>query len=475
MKRQDKKYNQQQKSSVLPRVSLVLLACAAAYFAGSVLLFVVLAVCVFIVNDLFFADHNFYSADSDYRYSFNEALKVAPVWSESGLAFSLPEGVEQNDSALLAVRVEHKFSGKFFDPYVTVRSGKLERKQYFERSVVGLRYINISELLETGEPISFDAEHCCLDQQDSELYFFANESLDKKKVLVIAPHADDAEIAAFGLYSTMDSFIFTVTAGEVGAEAFESMYASPKQASLMKGRLRAWDSIAIPQWAGLKPSHTVQAGYFCLCLKTMHDAPEKAVVSKTSGVSDTREFRTFNHVKLKSDAHGTANWKTLLEDLNEVINTFKPDCIVTPHHALDPHEDHHYTSLALSQVLEKSAHQPSSVYLYANHLRESDMFPFGPVHTLASLPPQTGENMHVGSFVSVPLTLEQQKDKAEALGMMHDLQTPLRWKKKVRFWLQSIFIGRELSPYGEDEYFRKAIRSNELFFSLSVEDWQAGK
>jgi len=55
--------------------------------------------------------------------------------------------------------------------------------------------------------------------------------------------------------------------------------------------------------------------------------------------------------------------------------------------------------------------------------------------------------------------------------MMHDLQTPLRWKKKLRFKLQSWLIGRELSPYGEDEYLRIAIRDNELFFSVPCSEF----
>jgi len=159
---------------------------------------------------------------------------------------------------------------------------------------------------------------------------------------------------------------------------------------------------------------------------------------------------------------------SLVADLVECIERTKPDVIVTPHLQLDPHEDHRYTSLALQQALLESKHRPSDIYFYANHLETSDMFPFGPVHTLASLPPNTLNTVELGSVVSIALTLEQQKNKAAALAMMHDLQTPLRWKKKCRFKLQSWFIERELSPYGEDEYFRKAIRCNELFYKVKA-------
>ena len=69
---------------------------------------------------------------------------------------------------------------------------------------------------------------------------------------------------------------------------------------------------------------------------------------------------------------------------------------------------------------------------------------------------------------SLPLTLAQQRDKAMALGMMHDLQPRAALKRRVRRSIQALLAGRRPSPYGENEYFRKAVRRHELFWRLKA-------
>jgi len=445
----------------------------AAYFvlSGQFMLLLAFLVVLFIANELFLADHNFYNPKSDYLYSFDSSETLAAEWSADGSQLKPSWHVGDSDTALLAIEVHHQFLGKLLDSFVTLSSAGIERQQYFERSVNGLRYLNISEFIHTDEPIVIKGSHCQLTAANSQVHLFANPTLENKKLLVLAPHADDAEIAAFGLYSPNNSAIVTLTAGEVDASAYESTYTNTEQASLLKGRLRAWDSMAVPQWAGLKADDVIQLGYFCLRLKAMHDAPNELIASKTAGVADTRIFREFNTQALATDSHGQSNWLSLIADLVECIERTKPDVIVTPHLQLDPHEDHQYTSVALQQALMQSNHQPSDIYFYANHLVTSGIFPFGPVHSLASLVPNVDESLSLGSVVSIPLTMDMQKNKAASLAMMHDLQTPLRWKKRLRFKLQAWFIGRPLSPYGEDEFFRKAISSNELFYRQSCHDF----
>jgi hypothetical protein len=55
-----------------------------------------------------------------------------------------------------------------------------------------------------------------------------------------------------------------------------------------------------------------------------------------------------------------------------------------------------------------------------------------------------------------------------ALGMMHDLTVPLSLKKRCRRMLQCVFAGRRHSPYGVDDYFRRAVRRHELFWVESI-------
>jgi len=48
--------------------------------------------------------------------------------------------------------------------------------------------------------------------------------------------------------------------------------------------------------------------------------------------------------------------------------------------------------------------------------------------------------------------------------MMHDLTVPLPLKKLLRRTLQRVFAGRHPSPYGDNDFFRKAVRRHEIFW-----------
>ena len=318
-----------------------------------------------------------------------------------------------------------------------------------------------------GSEVQVIGRHCDIDRKNAELIAFNNPGLTglkSKRVLVVAPHADDAEIAAFGLYRNTDSMIVTLTAGEAEPETFSHYNDNQQQAALLKGRVRAWDSIAIPKWAGVKEDRVVQLGYFCKHLERMHANPEQAVSSEFAGVSDTRVFRQFNSVKLASDQHGTASWKYLVEDLKELIDHHRPDFVVMPHLAVDPHKDHHYSTLAIKQALKESGQEGTQLLFYANHLRDTDMHPFGPARTLCSLPPLINNSVELKSVFSFTLSDTDQQDKILAVEMNHDLRRPVRFKKWLRKRLQKKLISRYQPDYGEDEFLRKAIRVNELFF-----------
>lgn len=117
------------------------------------------------------------------------------------------------------------------------------------------------------------------------------------------------------------------------------------------------------------------------------------------------------------------------------------------------------------QALEGLAWQPSTVLGYANHLHDNDRWPMGDSGAGVALPPVFG-TVHELRPCSFSLSLELQHDKAMALGMMHDLQPPAPFKRRVRRFLQRLLAGRSRSPYGENEFFRKAVRRHELFWRL---------
>ena len=412
-------------------------------------------------------DHLYYSPSEGYSWKLSTSERSAAI-IENGL-LTIPDQLSVQHTVLLQTKVHTTLAGNLFDPYLEVSTPAGQTfRQYFERGCSGERFINLTPALDalkaTDQTLRINYRYCTIETRHAELLAFSNPVLENKRVMVIAPHADDAEIAAFGLYKNTDSMVVTITAGEAEPETFQHYNKDSQQAALLKGRVRAWDSIAIPKWAGLKEDRVVHLGYFCKHLERMHDNPNEAFSSEFAGVSDTRAFREFNHLKLTSDDHGIPSWNQLIADLVELMNQFQPDIVITPHLEIDPHRDHHYSTLAVKQALGEAGHSDCLLMYYANHLNTTDMHPFGPAGSLCSLPPVTGESVTLKGVFSFTLTPQDQQDKILAVEMNHDLRRPVRLKKWLRKRLQKIVIGRYQPDYGEDEFLRKAVRSNELFF-----------
>ena len=68
---------------------------------------------------------------------------------------------------------------------------------------------------------------------------------------------------------------------------------------------------------------------------------------------------------------------------------------------------------------------------YANHLHDNDRWPMGDAGDGIALPPAFDRPVPMQPYC-LPLSLAQQRDKAMALGMMHDLQPPAPFKRRVR-------------------------------------------
>ncbi|MBF6028091.1 PIG-L family deacetylase [Pseudomonas sp. P115] len=417
-----------------------------------------LAVLAWVAHEAWFADHLFYAPGEDYHYRFSADAEVAGVRFEGG-RLRVDQPLASDATLVLAIKIKSNWLGRFLDPNIEFAGDR----QTFERGVNGLRYLNLS-----GSDLSdlqLRGRHCRV-LGTPRLWAWTHPDYRAQRVMVIAPHADDAELAAFGLYSQAEKpWIVTLTAGEIEAEHYQQMGLGPAEASRIKGRLRAWDSIAVPRWAGVPEAHCVQLGYFCLQLPTMRATPDQPVGSREADLSDIRLFRQFNPFPLPADQDGLPTWNNLLADLRQLLLTARPDVIVLPHPIIDPHPDHICAQQAVVEALQGLDWQPSTVLGYANHLHDNDRWPMGDAGTGIALPPlfDATQELHP---CSLPLTVAQQRDKAMALGMMHDLQPPPPFKRRVRRWLQRVLVGRARSPYGENEFFRKAVRRHELFWRL---------
>lgn len=426
----------------------------------------ILAVVLWAGHEAWFADHLFYSPNEDYAYAFPHGSEVPGLRLDAGRLL-LDAPLAADDTLIVGIELRSSWLGRFIDPAVELLGLQTPDRQVFERGVGGRRYLNLTgaaEALAAGK-LRVRGRFCRINGQPT-LWRFRQPDYRQQRVMVIAPHADDAELAAFSLYSqAAESWIVTLTAGEIEAEHYQQMGLPKAQAAQLKGRLRAWDSIAVPRWAGVPEAQCVQLGYFCMQLAAMQAAPDQAQASREAQLSDTRLFRQFNAFALPGDVDGAPTWHNLIADLRALLLKARPQVIVLPTPLLDPHADHICAHAAILEALEGLAWQPGTLLGYANHLHDNDRWPMGDSGAGVALPPRfdTADELVPCSFT---LALSQQQDKAMALGMMHDLQPRAPFKRRVRRWLQQVLAGRSPSPYGENEFFRKAVRRHELLWVL---------
>ncbi|MCX2890805.1 MULTISPECIES: PIG-L deacetylase family protein [Pseudomonas] len=415
-------------------------------------------------HEAWFADHLFYAPGEDYAYDFGKQAQQIAASLHAG-QLKVDCTLQGDETLVLELQVKSSWLGRFLDPRVELVAGEQADQQTFERGVDGLRFLNLTGLaapLQAGT-LRLRGRHCRL-QGQPRLWVTPAVELQRRRVMVIAPHADDAELAAYGLYSQADeTWVVTLTAGEIEAEHYQQMGMDQAEAARLKGRLRAWDSIAVPRWAGVPESRCVQLGYFCLQLPAMQAAPDRPAASREAAMADIRPFRQFNPFPLPADQDGAPTWHNLLADLRALLELARPEVLVMPHPQLDPHPDHICAQAAVLEALQGLAWQPQTLLCYANHLHDNDRWPMGDSGDGVALPPQLNA-AQAWAPCSLVLDLATQRDKAMALGMMHDLQPRAPFKRRLRRLLQRWLAARRPSPYGENEFFRKAVRRHELFW-----------
>ncbi|MBX9753988.1 MAG: PIG-L family deacetylase [Pseudomonadaceae bacterium] len=417
-----------------------------------------------IVHEAWFADHLFYAPGDDYQYSFPDGTPAVAVRIVGG-QLQLQDELGDADTLILQLELRSTWLGRWLDPYVLISAPEGADRQDFERGVGGQRYLNLSgqlAALKAGQ-LSLSGRFCRL-PLSAILHVFSQPDYRQQRLLVIAPHADDAELAAFGLYSQAAAVsIVTLTQGEIEAENYQLLGLGQAQAARLKGRLRSWDSLAIPLWGGVPQSQCVQLGYYCLQLPAMLDQPEQVFGSRESGEGDICSVRLHNPLRLPGDVDGRPSGANLHADLVALLEHFRPEVVVTPHPELDPHSDHVAATRALLEAIQVSTWQPHILLLYANHLHDNDRWPMGPAGNGIALPPAITA-LPADSLWSPCLSAEQQLDKAMALQMQHDLHGSLAFKKRLRRLIQQLLLGRRWPATGDNEFMRKAVRRHELFW-----------
>jgi LmbE family N-acetylglucosaminyl deacetylase len=423
-----------------------------------------------------------YDTGADYRFPFvtEEVQRIPGRLEAAGMV--LPPWESKWESAFVGLSVKPRLTAIWFEPAIDVLvDGEPTCRQFFERSASGRRYANLclrSDDVRPGAIVSLRGRHLRLPDQPVELLLFNAPDLNLARILVLAPHPDDAEIAAFGLYSGRESWVVTVTTGSYPGRVYEALAPDVVDRNELQARLRVWDSLVVPRWGGVDSEHSMNLGYFTGTLESMHAEPAGVVPNPSTGSTDVDHWRSYNRTSLLRERPAISTWGSLVEDLTDLAARIEPSIIVAPHPALDANRDHVYTTAALLEALERLGDPDVDLFLYTNHHVLSEYFPFGPADAAVTLPPWSDSTVTFRTVYSLALDAGRQRDKLFALDQMHDLRPA---PERVLQGPTGALLHRikravaELwrDPAQEYSYFRRAVRPNELFFVYDAADREA--
>jgi len=401
-----------------------------------------------------------YDTTKDYIYNLEKDFIATVELQNSSFRLSY----DAYDTLFLKVEFSFNPISYFLKPYITIQN----QKHYFEYGTKGIRYLNLSGI-DAGE-VSVDLHYLSLKEKSLSLYGYKNSINLQEPLLILAPHADDAEIAGFGLYkSAKNVTIVTTTIGEHGNCNYCDIYNQNRaKATLKKAELRVIDALSVGLYGGVDIKDSIALGYFGGTLQWMQENPDKDASSLREGIEDRNKFRRVSHANIKLPAVTRPNYKAFVDDLVLIISQFKPANILTPHPAIDSHPDHKYTTYALLDALKETKHR-CNIVAYTNHLALSESYPVGSMHASITLPPNFKE-FYFDSIYSFNLEPDLQIDKFFALEAIHDLRdSSIQISIKKAYKHLSRLITRVIK--GKDKsYYRRAVRANELFFVIESEN-----
>lgn len=369
-------------------------------------------------------------------------------------------------------------------PCVELQSSESSKqRQFFQSKTTGCRLLNLSGIELDKDFLRIETFNCRLSDEVEWLVFPELEINKNSTTLILAPHPDDAEIAAYGFYKKRSKqvFIVTVSPGE-RLQSLKKQYIpfvdrDTASAEYRKAIIRSWNSATTPMLAGVSSEKLIMLGYYNLTLKKMLELPHQAIPHPNiKNQISPADFRQWNKFQLKSDQNSKNIGVQIVDDLSEIISSIKPDIILVPHPELDPHPDHIATTQALAEALNKINYIPDHVLLYANHFKSVKKFPFGPEHSGAGLPPAQMSKSVFGSWKlwSEILNDAIQREKIYALDTMHDLRHEWHFDKRLKAWFAQLWLRFPFLYYRKHPYFQTAIKSQEVFVWLSGMEFISG-
>lgn len=413
----------------------------------------------------------------DYQYPLQPDWQIPTTIAQSGtLSFDerlLPD--TKQITVLLAV--EYTSTSKNTMGSVTVSQAgwqpdAREHEQFFEAQQAGKRYINLSALPSLSG-IQLTTRECQLGTQAS-LLIFRHPSIERGPILIIAPHADDAELAAYGLYQHLHSqvWIATLYAGEslqkIAKQYIPGLDDSMEAGCPRKAEIRHWNSMTTPLLAKVPANQLVCLGYSGITVDNLYHAPNEAIAHGAGSQYAPTSFRWLNPISLSNDLEMANTPQAMLNELSELLLRIQPTTVLVTDPEVDPHPEHKAAAHALALAMEQSDYVPEQVLMYVNHLEGIKDFPYGPEHTTTALAPfyQKYQYFHQVQVYSHHLSFAQQKNKVVAFDTMHDLRSAASIEKKIKRWWHEKTKGYGYRYYGNHIYFQTHIKAAEVFTVL---------
>jgi len=401
--------------------------------------------------------------------------------------FELPSTLRfARQTAFLSLDVRATMTGALVDPFIEVSYGTTTYRQYFERGVSGRRHLNLSPVFHEFHEPRGDASAKRINLRGGSiswsragtLALFDCPRLESVTSLVLAPHPDDAEIAAFGMYSATPSWVATVTAGDAGMPDLSAVTASGAVAARWGALMRVRDSLTIPELGNVPMERCLNLVYPDGHLREMHDRSARPAMLTCEATLSRVSLRAMNRLTEFRGGDLSCSWKGLVDDIRLLLEMTNPEIVICPHPLLDAHDDHIFTTVAIEEAGRDAKRNDRLFFLYAVHHRHAPLYPFGPVGGLVSVPPWTDSEWVADSIYSHPLTADARIAKYFAVDAAHGLRTysdgePRTFKQTLRA------IRREVGAYGcgiglpAGSFLRRAPRPNEMYYVVSAESLTA--
>lgn len=384
----------------------------------------------------------------------------------------------EESTAVLEVVVHTRPTFPGFAPVIETRIADRVQLQAFGRRASGRRYLILpppGACTPEGAAVSMTGRRIRWRPGPTRLFLFQNPRIGPDtRVLVVAPHPDDAEIAAFALYAASDSVVLTLTAGDAGGRTWGRLFPQDHEHYRIKGQIRTWDSITVPRLGGVLPHRARNLGYYDGTLASMYWAQPESVEPRLARLPDPAHYRRLNVDPELRERRFEASWPALRADLAREVDRVAPAVIAAPNPLLDPHADHAFATVALIEALERRR-WAGRLLLYA----VVRPHPPGPSTAVAGLPPWPGGELPFRSVFSWPLSEHTRRIKALALEAMHDIR---RFDDRAVLPstgpVPGATLGERLrargpeirSVFGRSHLLRIGARPNELFLVLDLED-----